>query len=180
MRVQSKATAKKPGVDLTENVHFIGVGEAPGYPDRALVKLAVKLKGGGDVYINTHFEQMKALVEETKPAGVLVEFVALLENGQDNKMSAADWKKLVKPNARGSELMANNGMFTAVFGGGSGDSSNSEPSVEKALPALWFGYHVPFFYRLLRAFYPRVGTQGVLMHMTRWPCSPMWKSGVPL
>jgi hypothetical protein len=160
MRVQSKATAKKPGVDLTENVHFIGVGEAPGYPDRALVKLAVKLKGGGDVYINTHFEQMKALVEETKPAGVLVEFVALLENGQDNKMSAADWKKLVKPNARGSELMANSGMFTAVFGGGSGDSSNSEPSVEKALPALWFGYHVPLFYRLFTGLLPKGGHTG--------------------
>eukprot|EP00953_Heterococcus_sp_UTEX-ZZ885_P006556 4006-Heterococcus_DN1.PRE.1 len=100
---------------------------------------------------------MKALVEETKPAGVLVEFVALLENGQDNKMSAADWKKLVKPNPRGSELMANNGMFTAVFGGGGGDSSNSEPPVEKPLPALWFGYHVPLFYRLYTGLLPKGG-----------------------
>jgi hypothetical protein len=80
MKVQSSPAEDKPSVDLTEDLHFVAAGEHLEYPDRALVKWASKLKGGGDVYINTHFEQLKALVKETQPDGVFVEFAALLEN----------------------------------------------------------------------------------------------------
>jgi hypothetical protein len=156
MKVQSRPEKDKESVNLTEDVHFIAAGEHPEYPDHALVKLAIKLKGGGDVYITTHFEQLKALVQETQPEDVLVEFVALLENGLGNKISAAKWKELVKPNPCGSELMANNNMFTSAFGGGSNGKSDVLP-VEHTLPALWFGYHIPVVYRLCTGLLPPGG-----------------------
>jgi hypothetical protein len=156
MKVQSRPETDKESVHLTEDVHFIATGEHPEYPDRALVKLAIKLKGGGDVYINTHFEQLKALVKETQPEGVSVEFVPLLENGLGNKISAAKWKELVKPNPRGSELMANNNMFTSVFGGGSNGKSDVLP-LEHTLPTLWFGYHTPVVYKLCTGLLPPGG-----------------------
>jgi hypothetical protein len=62
----------------------------------------------------------------------------------------------LKHNPRGSELMANNDMFTSVFGGGSSGSSDKLP-VENTLPVLWFGYHIPVVYKLCTGCLPPAG-----------------------
>jgi hypothetical protein len=159
MAVRGRDTPDKPGVELTEAVHFIGAGDHPDHPGCALVKWAFKLKGGGETYISTHFAQLKAAVAESLPAGVLLAFVPLQENGKGNKITATKWKELVKE-TRGSELMGANNIFTSAFPGaanGRGSSSSTAAPVQKALTPLWYGYHVPVIYQLYTSGLPSGG-----------------------
>ena len=162
MTVKSKTTPDKPnGVNLTEDVHFIGVGLADGYPGHALVSWAFKLTGGGDVHINTHFSQLKAAVAKALPAGVNVGFIDLKDNGAGNKITATTFKNMVAA-VSGSDLMAR-GTFSRVFPQSSGSSSISASGsvgapIGEPLTELWYGFHIPVIYKLRTGTLPGRGS----------------------
>ena len=146
MRVKANPTPAKPDPALiTEAVHVIQVGVHPNYPGKALVKVAFKLKGGGDVSLLTHFDNMRASVAEVVPAGVTIEFTVLEEGGKGNKMTSKQFDTMVtNANAGTASLMANNNSFTQCFGGGSGGSSNSSTALTCALPKLFTSFKLVY------------------------------------
>ena len=147
MSLKSTPTADAPtAVKLTEGAHFMHVADDKDYPGKALVKWAFKLTGAGQQYIINHFDQLKAIVIETAPAGVYVHFPDLLEKGKGNKITGLKFGQMGM-NTLGSELFEGNSTFTDTFGGGSSDN-RGEAVVEQPLPPLWYGVVVPMVYEL--------------------------------